>query len=88
MRPQNTSSVKQLSKITSTVHTLYCPSGGPLYLQYIRCTAHRGGVNVILIKVHGTCREPWCKNSTIMIYIFTILCKLITELLSNRSVFK
>ena len=42
--PQNTSSVKQLAKIASTVRTLYCPSGGPLYQLYTHCTAHRGGV--------------------------------------------
>ena len=43
-RPQNTSSVKQLFKIAFTVHTLYHPSEGPLYLQYTSCTARRRGV--------------------------------------------
>ena len=33
-RPQNTSSVKQLSKIASTVHMLYHLSGELLYLRY------------------------------------------------------
>ena len=47
MRPQNTSTVMELSKIVSMVHKLYRPSGGPLYLWYIRCTAHHGGVKSI-----------------------------------------
>ena len=46
MRPQNTSSLNQLSKIASRVHTLYRPCGGTLYLWYIRCTARHGGVNL------------------------------------------
>ena len=41
-RPQNTNSVKQLSKISSTVHMLYHPSRVSLYLQYIHYTACRG----------------------------------------------
>ena len=45
-RPQNTSSVKQLSKIASMVHKLYCPSEGP---WYICCTIHCRGVNVIIM---------------------------------------
>ena len=44
-RPQNTSLVKQLSKIAVTVHTQYHLSvGPPLYVQYTRCTARSGGV--------------------------------------------
>ena len=36
MRPQNTSFVKQLSKITSTVHALDCLSGGHcIYGAYV-----------------------------------------------------
>ena len=49
--PQNTKSVKQLSRISSTVPTLYCPSRMPLYLRYIRCTACCG--RVILIGEKG-----------------------------------
>ena len=43
LSPQNTNSVKQISKISSTVHTLYHPSWVPLYLGYICCSGHRGG---------------------------------------------
>ena len=42
-RPQDRGSVKQLSKIASTVNTLYHPSGVLLYLWYIHCTTHCGG---------------------------------------------
>ena len=45
---QNTNSVKQLSKMSSTVHLLHRPSGVPLYLRYIHCTARREGVKVPL----------------------------------------
>ena len=44
-RPQNTSSVKQLSKTASTVHKLYRPETEPLYLWCICCTAHHRGAN-------------------------------------------
>ena len=50
-RPQNAGSVEQLSKITSMVQILYCPSGEALYLWHIHCIVHcwvgGGGLNSI-----------------------------------------
>ena len=48
MRGHNASSVKQLSKITTMVHTLYHLSGRPLHLRYICCTTCREGLGVNL----------------------------------------
>ena len=40
---KNRSSVKQLSKIASTVHTLYRPSGGPcIYGTYVGLPVAKG----------------------------------------------
>ena len=47
-KPQNTNSVKQLSKLTANGTWVVLPvggGGGALYLRYIRCTTYSGGVN-------------------------------------------
>ena len=52
-RLQNTSSVKQLSKTASMVHTLYHPPGELLHLRYIHCTTLLGGSYT-----YSTCAVP------------------------------
>ena len=44
-----TESVKQLSKISSKVHALCCPSAVPLYLRCLHCNACRGGVKGLVV---------------------------------------